>query len=155
MNVSDFDYDLPPEQIAQRPLDERDASRLLLLDRASGAWDDRNFRELPDLLRGDELIVVNNTRVLPARLFGRRAGIHAQPPGDNNPARAEFLQAPIEVLLVRRLDADTWETLVRPGRKVPVGERIVFGDGELQAQVEGRGEYGLRVLRFSSKNGFR
>jgi len=154
MNVSDFDYDLPPEQIAQRPLDERDASRLLLLDRASGAWDDRTFRELPDLLRGDELIVVNNTRVLPARLFGRRAGIHAQPPGDNNPARAEFLQAPIEVLLVRRLAADTWETLVRPGRKVPVGERIVFGEGELQAQVEGRGEYGLRVLRFSSKNGF-
>ena len=154
MNVSDFDYDLPPEQIAQRPLDERDASRLLLLDRASGAWDDRTFRELPDLLRGDELIVVNNTRVLPARLFGRRAGIHAQPPGDNNPARAEFLQALIEVLLVRRLDADTWETLVRPGRKVPVGERIVFGEGELQAQVESRGEYGLRVLRFSSKNGF-
>jgi S-adenosylmethionine:tRNA ribosyltransferase-isomerase len=154
MNVSDFDYDLPPEQIAQRPLDKRDASRLLLLDRATGVWDDRTFRELPDLLRGDELVVVNNTRVLPARLFGRRAGIHAQPLGDNNPARAEFLQAPIEVLLVRRLDADTWETLVRPGRKVPVGERIVFGEGELQAQVEGRGEYGLRVLRFSSKNGF-
>ncbi len=154
MNVSDFDFDLPPEQIAQRPLDERDASRLLLLDRASGAWDDRHFRELPELLRGDELIVVNNTHVLPARLFGRRAGIHAQPPGENNPAHADFLQAPIEVLLVRRLAADTWETLVRPGRKVPVGERIVFGDGELQAHVESRGEYGLRVLRFSSKNGF-
>lgn len=154
MNVSDFDFDLPPERIAQRPLDERDASRLLLLDRASGAWDDRNFRELPELLRGDELIVVNNTRVLPARLFGRRAGIHAAPPGDKNPARDEFLQAPIEVLLVRKLDADTWETLVRPGRKIPVGERIVFGDGELEALVEARGEYGLRVLRFSSRNGF-
>jgi S-adenosylmethionine:tRNA ribosyltransferase-isomerase len=154
MNVSDFDFDLPPENIAQRPLAERDASRLLLLDRVSGAWDDRKFRELPELLRGDELIVVNNTRVLPARLFGRREGIHAQPPGDNNPAHAEFLQAPIEVLLVRRLTTDTWETLVRPGRKVPVGERIVFGDGELQAQVESRGEYGLRVLRFSSRNAF-
>ncbi len=154
MNVSDFDYDLPPELIAQRPLDERDASRLLLLDRASGAWDDRKFRELPDLLRGDELIVVNNTRVLPARLFGRRAGIRAEPPGDNNPARGEFLQASIEVLLVRKLTADTWEALVRPGRKIPVGERIVFGEGELEARVEGRGEYGLRVLRFNSRDGF-
>lgn len=154
MNVSDFDYDLPPELIAQRPLDERDASRLLLLDRASGAWDDRKFRELPDLLRGDELIVVNNTRVLPARLFGRRAGIHAEPPGDNNPARGEFLQASIEVLLVRKMTADTWEALVRPGRKIPVGERIVFGEGELEARVEGRGEYGLRVLRFNSRGGF-
>ena len=154
MNVSDFDYDLPPERIAQRPLNERDASRLLLLDRASGTWDDRNFRELPELLRGDELIVVNNTRVLPARLFGRRAGIHAEPPGENNPARGEFLQAPIEVLLVRKLGADTWETLVRPGRKIPVGERIVFGEGELEALVEARGEYGLRVLRFSARNGF-
>src|SRR5271156_2825315 len=154
MNVSDFDFDLPAERIAQRPLDERDASRLLLLDRASGAWDDRNFRELPELLRGEELIVVNNTRVLPARLFGRRAGIHAEPPGGNNPARGEFLQAPIEVLLVRKLAADTWETLVRPGRKIPVGERIVFGDGELEAVVEARGDYGLRGLRFTCKNGF-
>jgi S-adenosylmethionine:tRNA ribosyltransferase-isomerase len=154
MNVSDFDYDLPPGQIAQRPLEKRDASRLLLLDRASGAWDDRNFREFPDLLRGDELIVINNARVLPARLFGRRAGIHAEPPGENNPARVEFLQASIEVLLVRRLTADTWETLVRPGRKIPVGERIVFGEGELEARVEGRGDYGLRVLRFISKHPF-
>jgi S-adenosylmethionine:tRNA ribosyltransferase-isomerase len=72
MNASDFDYDLPPERIAQRPLEERDSSRLLVLDRAGGAWDDRNFRELPGLLRGDELIVVNNTRVLPARRAARR-----------------------------------------------------------------------------------
>jgi S-adenosylmethionine:tRNA ribosyltransferase-isomerase len=154
MKVSDFDYDLPPERIAQRPLEQRDASRLLLLDRATGAWDDREFREFPELLRGDELIVVNNARVLPARLFGRRAGIHAEPLGENNPARSEFLQASIEVLLVRQLAADTWETLVRPGRKVPVGERIVFGEGELEAMVERRGEYGLRVLRFQSKNNF-
>jgi S-adenosylmethionine:tRNA ribosyltransferase-isomerase len=155
MNINDFDYHLPPGQIAQRPLEARDASRMLLLDRAMGAWEDHAFRELPELLRGNELIVVNNTRVLPARLFGRRAGIHAEEPGRHNPARNEFLQAPVEVLLVRQLDADTWETLVRPGRKVPVGERIVFGDGELEALVEGRGDYGLRVVRFTSRSGFR
>lgn len=154
MNVSDFDYELPAERIAQRPLEERDASRLLLLDRATCAWDDRLFRELPEILRGDELVVLNNTRVLPARLFGRRTGIHSEPPGENNPARGEFLQASIEVLLVRQIGPDTWETLVRPGRKVPVGERIVFGEGELEATVESRGEYGVRVLRFASKCGF-
>ena len=154
MNVSDFDFDLPAAQIAQRPLPERDASRLLLLDRGSGEWDDRRFREFPDLLRCDELIVVNNTRVLPARLFGHRAGIHAQEPGAHNPARHEFLQTPIEVLLMRQTGPDCWETLVRPGRKVPVGERIVFGDDELEARVEGRGEFGLRVLRFVAKGGF-
>ena len=162
MNVRDFDYELPPAQIAQRPLAERDASRLLLLDRATGAWEDRAFREFPGLLRGDELIVVNNARVLPARLFGHRAGIHAQPPGAHNPARHEFLQTAIEVLLVRRVGPDLWETLVRPGRKVPVGERIVFGqgggdgagDGELEAVVESRGEFGLRVLRFTAKGSF-
>jgi S-adenosylmethionine:tRNA ribosyltransferase-isomerase len=154
MNLSDFDYDLPPERIAQRPLAERDASKMLMLDRTSGAWEDRHFREFPELLRGDELIVVNNVRVVPARLFGHRSGVRAVEPGPSNPARHEFLQAPIEVLLVRQLTPDTWETLVRPGRKVPTGERIVFGEGELEARVERRGEYGLRVLRFSSKNGF-
>ena len=161
MNVSDFDYELPPAQIAQRPLPERDASRLLLLRRATGVWTDRQFREFPDLLCGDELIVVNNTRVLPARLFGRRAGVNAQPVGEHNPARDEFLTGEIEVLLVRRLSADRWETLVRPGRKVPVGERIVFGqvagqgkgDGELEAVIEERGEFGMRVARFRVANG--
>jgi S-adenosylmethionine:tRNA ribosyltransferase-isomerase len=156
MNVSDFDYDLPPARIAQHPLAERDASRLLVVGRATGDWEDRQFRELPELLRGDELVVVNNVRVLPARLFGRRAGIHAQLPGANNPSRGKFLQTRVEVLLVRQISADTWEALVRPGRKIPTGERIVFGDneGELEAHVEGRGEYGLRILHFASKNGF-
>src|ERR1700733_5554558 len=154
MNVSEFDYELPASQIAQRPLPERDASRLLLLRRATGVWEDRAFREFPQLLRGDELIVVNNTRVLPARLFGRRAGIPAEPPGEHRPARGGFLEASIEVLLVRQTGADCWETLVRPGRKVPVGERIVFGDGELEARGEGRGEFGLRVVVFRAKNGF-
>src|ERR1700735_3760562 len=154
MNISEFDYHLPPERIAQHPLAERDASRILLLDRAVGTWEDRHFRELPDLLRGDELIVVNNARVLPARLFGRRIGIHAEPPGRNNPTTDEFLQASIEVLLVRQINGDCWETLVRPGRKVTVGEKIIFGDGELEACVEERGKFGVRVLRFKSQNGF-
>jgi S-adenosylmethionine:tRNA ribosyltransferase-isomerase len=151
MNLSELDYDLPPERIAQRPLAERDASRMLLLDRATGSWDDHQFRELPELLNGDELIVVNNTRVLPARLFGRRAGLRAGPLGENNPARDEFLKAPIEVLLVRPLAPDTWEALVRPGRKIPIGERIIFGNDELEAQVESRSDYGLRVLRFTTQ----
>jgi len=154
MKASELDYELPPERIAQRPLAERDASRMLLLSRAAGRWEDRQFHELPDLLGGDEVAVINNVRVIPARLLGRRAGIDAQPIGARNPARAEFLQTEIEVLLVRQLSADTWEGLVRPGRKVPSGERIVFGEGELEASVEGRGPYGLRRLRFTSKNGF-
>lgn len=163
MNLSEFHYDLPAERIAQRPLAERDASRMLLLNRATGEYQDGQFRDFPELLRGDELIVVNNARVIPARLFGRRAGIHAQPPGKHNPARREFLTSSIEVLLVRQLTPDRWEVLVRPGRKIPSGERIAFeraategrGDGsaELEAVVEGRGDFGLRVLRFSSTDG--
>src|SRR5277367_3364535 len=154
MNLDELNFDLPPERIAQRPLAARDASRMLLLDKTTGAWDDRHFREFPDLLRGDELIILNNARVLPARLFGRRVGIHAEPPGIHDPARHEHLQAPIEVLLVRQLSSDTWETLVRPGRKISVGEKIIFGEGELEAVAESRGDYGLRVLRFSSRTGF-
>ncbi|HYL68392.1 MAG TPA: tRNA preQ1(34) S-adenosylmethionine ribosyltransferase-isomerase QueA [Candidatus Limnocylindria bacterium] len=154
MNISELDYVLPPGRIAQSPLPERDASRMLLLDRTTGAVEDHFFREFVELLRGDELIVLNNVRVLPARLFGRRAGARAQTPGANNPAREEFLRTQIEVLLVRRLEADTWEALVRPGRKIPVGERIIFSEGELEARVESRGDYGLRVLRFSAKDGF-
>ena len=154
MNLDELNFDLPPERIAQHPLATRDASRMLLLDKTTGAWDDRHFREFPDLLRGDELVILNNARVLPARLFGHRVGIHAEPPGIHNPARHEHLQTQIEVLLVRQLTPDTWETLVRPGRKITVGEKIIFGEGELEAVAESRGDYGLRVLRFSSKCGF-
>jgi S-adenosylmethionine:tRNA ribosyltransferase-isomerase len=154
MNLSDLDYLLPPERIAQAPLSDRDASRMLLVDRATGAMEDRFFREFVEFLRGDELVVLNNVRVLPARLFGWRSGARAQPPGAKNSAREEFLQTQIEVLLVRRLEANTWEALVRPGRKIPVGERIIFGEGELEARVESRGDYGLRVLHFSAREGF-
>jgi len=152
--LAELDYDLPPERIAQRPLEERDASRMMLLDRRTGAWEDRTFREFPSLLRGDELIVANNARVIPARLLGRRAGTHSGPRGKSGKASREFLTAPIEVLLIRRVEGDVWEALVRPGRKVGIGERIVFGEGELQAEVEARGDYGIRRLRFQYDGNF-
>lgn len=152
MNLSDFDYELPPERIAQWPLEERDASRMLLLDRRSGAWEDRQFREFPNILRGDELIVINNARVLPARLWGHRKGVRAQPIGKNSPIRGEHLSAAVEVLLLRARGTGEWEALVRPGRKIPVGETIIFGDGELQAEVVSRAGFGLRRLKFSCAN---
>jgi S-adenosylmethionine:tRNA ribosyltransferase-isomerase len=152
LRLEDFDYSLPRERIAQRPLAEREASRMLLLDRKREAWEDRLFRDLPELLSGNELIVVNNVRVLPARLLGHRVGIHAEPPGRR--ARREFLHSPIEVLLVRQVEPGVWEALVRPGRKVRTGERIRFGDGELEGEVTGRGDYGLRQLKFTARAGF-
>ena len=148
MLLSEFDYDLPPGSIAQQPLPERDASRMLVLERASGRFEDQQFSQLPSLLRGDELMIINNTRVIPARLFGYRAGVHSEPPGKQNPARHESLRSKIEVLLVRRLEQDLWEALVRPGRKVRIGERILFEGGELQAEIVEHGEFGLRRVRF-------
>ncbi|HET8925472.1 MAG TPA: tRNA preQ1(34) S-adenosylmethionine ribosyltransferase-isomerase QueA [Candidatus Acidoferrum sp.] len=150
MRLEELDYHLPADQIAQRPLDRRDASRLLLLNRASGAFEDKLFAELPNLLEGHELLVLNNARVIPARLFGRRAGVHAQAP--SRATRSEHLTGRIEVLLARRLDAITWEALVRPGRKMQTGERVLFGEGELQAEVLSRGEFGLRTMRFVSRD---
>jgi S-adenosylmethionine:tRNA ribosyltransferase-isomerase len=127
---------------------------MLDLNVTNGTWVDRQFRAFPDLLRGDELIVVNNARVLPARLFGYRKGIRATPRGKENPERAQHLSAEIEVLLVRPLGVNRWEALVKPGRKVPVGERLTFGDGELKAEVEARGDFGLRVLQFAPIKNF-
>jgi S-adenosylmethionine:tRNA ribosyltransferase-isomerase len=150
MRLADLDYDLPAGQIAQRPLDRRDASRLLLLSRRGGSFDDRLFAELPDLLCGDELLVLNNTRVIPARLFGRRAGVHAQPP--SRATRSEHLAGKVEVFLTRQLDPQIWEALVRPGRKMQTGERVIFGEGELEAEVISRGELGMRTLRFVSRD---
>jgi S-adenosylmethionine:tRNA ribosyltransferase-isomerase len=151
MILSNFQFDLPQELIAQQPLPERDASRMLILDRETHAWEDSVFRSLPDLLRGDELIVVNNARVIPARLFGRREGLRAEKPGHNPRTVREFLSSEIEVLLTKQVAPQEWEALVRPGKKMRVGERVDFGDGELIAEVIGRGEYGLRRIRLSAK----
>ena len=129
MRLDELDYHLPKEQIAQRPLDRREASRLLLLDRVTGRVEDHRFLEFWELLQGNELLVLNNARVIPARLFGRRAGIHSQPP--SRASRSEHLSGKVEVFLTRQLGSDTWEALVRPGRKMHVGERVLFGDGDL------------------------
>jgi S-adenosylmethionine:tRNA ribosyltransferase-isomerase len=151
MKLSDFDFHLPDDRIAQHPLDRRDGARMLTLAYNTGAMCDRQFADLPELLRGDELLVLNNTRVIRARLLGRRTGEKAEVAGRK--AGGEFLSAEIEVLLTRPLGDDRWQALVRPGRKVRVGERIVFAGGELRGEVTGRGALGIRELHFTSRTG--
>ena len=153
MRLEEFDYPLPPELIAQRPLDERDASRLMVLDRAAGTFADRGFRELPRLLHPGDLLVFNNTKVFPARLLGHRRGVTAQPIGQHNPAAREHLTGEVELMLTRQVGRDEWEGLVHPGRKIRSGEILVFGAGELEAEVIGRGEFGLRRVRFRAREG--
>jgi len=155
--VSDFDYELPEELIAQEPLADRAASRLLHFSAATAALADRHFREFPDLLRPDDLLVFNNTRVFPARLYARRAGVKSQPVSPRNPASREFLRGRVEVLLTRQVsqEPNEWECLVRPGRKIGVGEHLFFGDhDDLQAEVISRGEYGERHIRFAVVDDF-
>lgn len=152
--VSEFHYELPEELIAQQPLADRAGSRLLHLCSAAertGQLEDRQFREFPELLRPSDLVVFNNTRVFPARLYGRRGGLRAQAVSAHNPASREFLRGRIEVLLTRQLqqEPNEWECLVRPGRKIGVGEQLFFGEqDELQAEVIGRGSFGERRIRF-------
>lgn len=150
MHLDELDYALPTSHIAQRPLSRREASRLLLLDRVSGVFQDKSFAEFPNLLHGDELLVLNNARVIPARLFGRRAGVHSQPASRST--RSEHLAGKVEVLLTRQVGAETWEALVRPGRKMHVGERVLFGKGELEGEIVARGALGQRTLRFTSND---
>jgi S-adenosylmethionine:tRNA ribosyltransferase-isomerase len=151
VRVSDFDFHLPEELIAQEPLAERSASRLLHLRRETGDFEDRAFRDFSGLLRPGDLLVVNVSRVFPARLFGRRSGLHAQPLSPRNPAARDFLHGQVEVLLTRQLGPQEWQALVRPGRKIGVGERITFGENcELEAEIIARGEYGERTLRFQA-----
>jgi len=157
--VSDFDYHLPPELIAQEPLADRAASRMLHVRRETGEIRDRSFREFPELLRPDDLVVFNNTRVFPARLFGRRSGSHAQPVSERNPASKEFLRGKVEALLTKQTGEWEWEALVRPGRKIGVGEWLGFGESssqetELKAEVIARGEFGERTLRFEPVSDF-
>ena len=157
MLVSDFNYSLPEELIAQEPLSDRAASRLLHLKRGSHELRDRWFRDFPDILRAGDLVVFNNTRVFPARLYGRRTGLKAQPLSTGNPASRDFLRGRIEVLLTRQLarEPNEWECLVRPGRKIGVGEILFFGEqSQLQAEVLARGTFGERQIRFASVQDF-
>ena len=119
MKTSDFYYDLPPELIAQTPLEKRDESRLLCLDKATGEWSHHHFYELPDFLRAGDCLILNNSRVLPARLLGRRL------PGGGA----------CEVLLLQDKGDKVWECLVRPGKHLREGARVSFGDGELTAEI--------------------
>jgi S-adenosylmethionine:tRNA ribosyltransferase-isomerase len=149
--VSDFQFHLPDELIAQDPLATRDASRMLHLQRTSGHYSDRLFRDFPDLLLSGDLLVFNNTRVFPARLYGRRRGVLAQPVSPHNPAARNFLHGRVEVLLTHQLSPqpNDWECLVRPGRRIGVGEHLLFGDhDELHAEVIARAEFGERRIRF-------
>jgi S-adenosylmethionine:tRNA ribosyltransferase-isomerase len=162
MKLDEFDYHLPAERIAKYPTRRRSDSRMLVVHRSDRRLEDSVFRRLPEYLASGDVLALNNSRVLPARLYGRRLGVRSQPIGKNNPKRKEYLSTEIEVLLVRPLDEGRWEALVRPGRKVRSGERLVFegrdrqGAGvasqkgaTLEAEVVGRGEFGLRTLRFS------
>ena len=133
MKTRDFDYTLPPELIAQTPLDRRDGSRLLCLDRESGAFSHHHFYELPDFLRPGDCLILNNSRVLPARLLGERL------PGGGA----------CEVLLLIDRGDKTWECIVRPGKHLRVGARMRFGDGELTAEVTEVLPDGNRMVRFS------
>ncbi len=133
MKTSDFSYDLPKEQIAQDPLEDRSASRLLVMDRETGAWEHTTFTHITDYLKPGDCLVLNNTKVIPARLFGVREGTGAS----------------IEILLLRRREGDVWKTLVKPGKKARPGTRIVFGDGRLVGEVLDVVEEGNRLIRFS------
>src|SRR5208283_2024782 len=127
MLLQEFDYHLPPELIAQRPLAPRDASRMMILGRQAGTISDRLFQDLPRVLAPGDLLVFNNTKVFPARLLGRRLGVHSQFLGKGNPAAREFLKGEVELLLTRQVSDDVWEGLVHPGRKVRTGEGLLFG----------------------------
>ncbi len=132
MKTSDFNYELPEELIAQEPLEDRASSRLLVLHKDTGEREHKHFWEIRDYLRAGDCLVINDTRVLPARLFGERAGTGAV----------------IEVLLLVRRELDVWEVLVRPGRKARPGDRISFGGGRLTAEVLTIVEGGNRLVRF-------
>ncbi len=132
MKTSDFAYDLPQELIAQDPLEDRSSSRLMLIDRSTGKIADRIFRDVKSYLHPGDLLVLNNTKVIPARLLGEREGSGGH----------------VEVLLLKRNTADIWECLVRPGKKCRPGHRLVFGGGKLRAEVLETVEEGNRLIRF-------
>ncbi len=139
MLVSDFDYELPSELIAQRPVEPRDRSRLLVFDRSGRAFSDHYFYELPRFLRPGDLLIFNDTRVIPARLFGRKAGAGG---------------AGVEVFLLKELDAVTWECLARPGKRLKPGATVEF-PGDVRGEIIASGADGTRTVRFGGTADFR
>ena len=130
MDVALFDYPLPPERIAQYPAEQRDAARLLVCDRAAGRREDRAFAELPDLLRPGDVLVLNDSRVIPARLLGR-----LEPEGH-----------PVELLFLKVLDPLRWEALARPAKRCRPGAVVVFGDGQVRVRVAAVAGEGRRIV---------
>lgn len=133
MNVTDFNFELPQELIAQDPLEDRTASRLLVLDKATGEIRHRHFRDILKFLRKGDCLVINDTRVIPARLLGQKAGTGAN----------------IEVLLLKRKSDNVWETLVKPGKKMKIGAEVIFGDGLLRGKVLDVVDEGNRLVQFT------
>lgn len=131
MQTKDFSFDLPEELIAQTPIEDRTASRLMVLNKESGAIEHKVFKDLVSYLRSGDCLVLNNTRVIPARLFGVR---------DSG--------ALVEFLLLKRIDHHTWETLVKPGKKARIGDRFTFGEGLLKAEIIDYADEGARLIRF-------
>ena len=138
MKIADFDYHLPPELIAQYPSEKRDQSRLMVVDRVSQSLEHHRFRDLPRFLSSQDLLVLNNTRVIPARLFAYREG----------------RQEKIEVLLLSSLEGDVWEALIKPGKKARPGVRLVFQSGEFEAEVLDASDSTVRQLRFEYSGEF-
>lgn len=132
LKVTDFDFYLPEELIAQHPLEQRDEARLMLLDKETGEIEHKIFKDIIHYLQPGDCLVLNDTRVLPARLIGSKEGTGGK----------------MEFLLLKRVDKDTWETLVKPGKRAKVGTRFVFGNEELKAEVIGVGEEGSRIVKF-------
>lgn len=144
MHISEFNFELPEELIAQQPLEPRDRSRMLVVDRASQSWRDSAFAELPALLNPGDVIVLNNTRVFPARLLGRRVLVNGE------------RGAQVEALLARLVDAATneWEVIAKPGRSLKVGAQVEFGDGQLFGEIVALLDDGKRRLRFHCAGDF-
>lgn len=133
MKVSDFDFDLPEELIAQHPLEKRDASRLMVLDKKTGCIEHRSFHDVIEYLNEGDTLVLNNTRVMPARLIGEKEGTGGK----------------IEFLLLKRMEGDKWECLAKPGKRAKVGQSFTFGEGKLKCKVVDIVEEGNRIIEFS------
>ena len=138
MHISEFDYELPADLIAQQPLAERDASRMLVLDRANQTWSDSGFKRFTEHLRANDVVVVNNSRVIPARLRGRREETGGQ----------------VEIFLVRELESNVWEALVKPGGRLKQGARVVFNKSGLKAEIIDDPGAELRQVRFQFEGSF-